>query len=345
MNIGDLKQRQSLPLEMKIQKSIRTIEQFYDMYDGDVYISKGGVDSNIVEWLAKQSAYGKRIECVCVASVEPVENIRHNNDLGNILLTSTISKAQVIRDWGYPIITKQVAMAISRYNRTKFDWVREKRLNGYIGKNGKLIKDGTIPKKYREFLYAPFELSEECCDKVKKKPLLSWETKSKKKPITGEMAEESRERQSSYLKHGCIRIHTSHIKCTPIGFWTTQDIMECVYRFNIPIPKIYGEVIKLEDGTYRFSGEQRTGCECCGFGMIFDTERFERLKARKPNLYNEMMSGGEWIRKDRYRWVKFRPNSMPIWSNLYWVPNNKGYGYKFVLNYYYKVMNIDKKIT
>ena len=55
MNIGDLRQRQSLPLEMKIQKSIRTIEQFYDMYDGDIYISKGGVDSNIVEWLDRKS--------------------------------------------------------------------------------------------------------------------------------------------------------------------------------------------------------------------------------------------------------------------------------------------------
>lgn len=345
MNIGDLRQRQSLPLEMKIQKSIRTIEQFYEMFDGDVYISKGGVDSNIVEWLAKQSIYGDRIECVCVASVEPTENIRHNKNLGNTLLKSTVSKKQVITDWGYPIITKKVAMSISRFTRTKYECVKEKRLNGYIGRNGKLIRAGVIPKKYREFIYAPFELSEECCDKVKKKPLLSWQVKSKKKPITGEMAEESLDRQTNYLKHGCIMLKKGQPKCTPIGFWTTQDIMECVYKFNIPIPEIYGEVIKLEDGTYRFSGEQRTGCEICGFGMIYDTERFERLKERKPGIYKDMMQGGQWIRKDLYRWVKFRPNSMLIWTNLYWVPCDKGYGYKFVLNYYYKVMNINKRIA
>lgn len=85
-------------------------------------------------------------------------------------------------------------------------------------------------------------------------------------------------------------------------------------------------------------------CEICGFGIMFDTERFVRLKQRKFNLYKEMMQGGKWIRKDLYRWVKFRPNSMPIWSNLYWVPDDKGYGYRFVLNYFYKVMKMDRRI-
>lgn len=151
------------------------------MYDGDVYISKGGADSNIVEWLAKQSIYKDRIEGVCVASVEPVENIRHNLKLGNTLLKSTVSKKKVITEWGYPLISKIVAMSISRYVRTKYDWVKERRLNGYIGSiTGKRIYEGTIPKKYQEFIYAPFELTEKCCDKIKKKPLKLWEKKSHK---------------------------------------------------------------------------------------------------------------------------------------------------------------------
>lgn len=344
MNIQELKQRQSWPLNIKIKKSINTIERFYEIYGGAVYISKGGVDSNLIEWLANQSAYADKIECVCVASVEPVENIKHNFQLGNKLLKSDISKKKVIKDWGYPLISKQVAMSISRYERTKFDWVKEKRLNGYIGRNGKLIKDGSIPKKYREFTYAPFELSEKCCDKTKKKPLKQYEKDTGKYPITGELAEESRDREKEYLKHGCIMHEKKRPKCTPIGFWTAQDVMQCIYENNIPIPAIYGEVIKLEDGSFKFSGEQRSGCECCAFGLVQDPQRFERLKMRKPNLYKEMMSGGKWIRKNLYRWVKFRPGAMPIWSNLYWVPNDKGYGYRFVLNYFYKVMKIDKYI-
>ena len=57
-----------------------------------------------------------------------------------------------------------------------------------------------------------------------------------------------------------------------------------------------------------------------------------------------MMRGGKWIRKDLYRWVKFRPGSIPIWSNLYWIPSKEGFGYRFVLNYFYEVMKIDKYI-
>lgn len=344
MNIQELKQRQAWPLNIKIKKSINTIERFYEMCGGAVYISKGGVDSNLIEWLVKQSAYAGKIECVCVASVEPVENIKHNFQLGNKLLKSDISKKKVIEDWGYPLISKQVAMAISRYERTKLDWVKEKRLNGYIGRNGKLIRDGSIPKKYKEFIYAPFELSEKCCDKTKKKPLKKYEKDTGKYPITGELAEESRDREKEYLKHGCIMHEKKRPKCTPIGFWTAQDVIQCIYENNIPIPTIYGEVIKLEDGSFKFSGEQRTGCECCAFGLVQDPQRFERLRGRKPNLYKEMMKGGKWIRKNLYRWVKFRPGAMPIWSNLYWVPDDKGYGYRFVLNYFYKVMKIDKYI-
>lgn len=343
MNIGELKQRQGLPLQQKISKSIRTIENYYEMYDGDVYISKGGVDSNIVEWLAKQSIYPD-IECVCVASVEPVENIKHNFELGNTLLKSDISKKKVIEDWGYPIISKIVAMSISRYERSKFDWAKDRRLHGYMGRNGKIVTTGMIPNKYKELIYAPFELSEKCCDKTKKRPLQQYEKVANKHPITGEMAVESKSRQDNYLKHGCIMHDKQKVKCTPIGFWTAQDIMQCIYENDIKIPSIYGKVIKLEDGAFKFSGEQRTGCEICGFGIMFDTERFIRLKKRKPYIYKEMMMGGKWIRKDLYRWVKFRPNAIPIWSNLYWVPNDEGYGYRFVLNYFYKVMKINKFI-
>lgn len=346
MNIGDLRQRQSLPLEMKIQKSIKVIEEFYERYDGEVYISRGGVDSAIVGWLAQQSIYKDKIENVTIASCEPVENTRLNIADGVTLLKSETGKMEVIEKWGYPLISKQVAMAISRYTRTKHDWVKDRRLNGYMGRNGKMVMDGSIPKKYQELIYAPFELSEKCCDVTKKKPLKKYEKQTNKYPITGEMASESRLREQEYLKHGCIMHDKKRVKCTPIGFWTDQDVKECIKRYGIKVSEIYGEVIeeKKDDKVLlRFSGEQRSGCEICGFGLMFDQDRFERMKINKPNMYNYMMKGGKWIRKDLYRWVKFRPNSMPIWSNLYFVPSQKGFGYKFVLNYFYKIVNIDRK--
>lgn len=345
MNIGELRQRQSLPLEMKIFKSIRVIEEFYERYDGDVYISRGGVDSAVVSWLAQQSIYKDKIENVSIASCEPVENTRLNKSEGVILLKSETGKMEVITEYGYPLVSKDVAMKVSRYTRSKLDWAKDRRLNGYLGKNGKWLMDSAIPKKYQGLIYAPFELSEKCCDVTKKKPIKKYEKETNKHPITGEMASESRLRQTEYLRHGCIMHDKKRVKCTPIGFWTSQDIKELLIKYpNIPYPKeIYGTIIRNEQNELKFSGEQRTGCEICAFGIMFDQDRFERMKKNKPNMYNYMMKGGKWIRKDLYRWVKFRPNSIPIWSNLYFVPNNEGFGYKFVLNYFYEMMSIDRK--
>lgn len=341
-----------MPLSCKINKSIRTLEYVYRKYDGDVYISTGGVDSTVLAWLAKQSLETKNIECVCVATLEPTGNIKLNHDRGDTLLKSDISKKQVIIEWGYPLISKEVAMKISRYTRTKHEWVKERRLKGYMGRNGKWIYDSRIPLKYQELIYAPFELSEKCCEKTKKKPLKDYEHKTKKVCITGETAEESLDRKKEYLKHGCMMIDKQRPKCTPLGFWTDQDIKQCLFENMIPYSSEYGHIAKKYDGTFVFmskpfsnvESENRTGCDICGFGMMEDKNRFERLNTKKPGIYKTMMQGGQWIRKDLYRWVKFRPDSMPIWSNLYWVPNDKGYGYKFVLNYFYQVMKIDKKV-
>lgn len=341
LNEGDLNQRQSLPLEMKILKSIRTIEQFYEQHEGNVYISRGGVDSAIVGWLANQTSYN--IPNVTIASVEPTENIKFNMEQGVTLLKSG-GTMKVIEQWGYPLISKDVAMKISRYSRSKHEWAKERRLKGYLGDNGKWCYDSMIPKKYQFLIYAPFELSEKCCDKTKKKPLKEYEKINKSFPITGEMAEESLLRKREYLKHGCIMNDKKRPKCTPIGFWTNQDIKQAILKFNIPYPKdIYGEIIE-QDGKLIFTKEQRTGCTICGFGMLFDTERFERLKNSKPWQYNYMIKGGKWVRKDIYRWVKFRPNSIPIWSNLYWLPSNEGYGYKLPLNYIYEGLKINYKV-
>ena len=342
MNIGELRQRQGLPLELKIQKSIRTIEKFYERTDGMCYISTGGADSTVLRWLARQSRYPD-IEAVCVASVEPVGNIKHNFECGDILLKSPYTKRQVITEYGYPITSKANAMKISRYCNTKSPVIRNTRLVGYIGRNGTIIKDGCIPKKLLWLLEAPFEVSDKCCYMSKKSPLESYERQQGKYPITGEIAEESRDRFNEYLKHGCLMFDKKRIKCTPLGFWLKQDIPQCIHENNISISCEYGEPT-LVNGVWQFTGEQRTGCDICAFGIKFDSNRFDRLKEKKPNLYRKMMDGGQWIKKDRYRFVRFEPGAPAVLSNLYWVPSKDGYGYRYVLNYYFKAMGINKKI-
>lgn len=62
------------------------------------------------------------------------------------------------------------------------------------------------------------------------------------------------------------------------------------------------------------TGESRTGCTFCMFGITHDTERFARLKEREPKKYDYVMRGG-----------KFDENGM-------WIPDG-GLGYKFVIDW------------
>ncbi len=53
--IGDLYQMQSLPLSAKIRMTENRIRQWYDAWDGDVYVSfSGGKDSTVLLDIARR---------------------------------------------------------------------------------------------------------------------------------------------------------------------------------------------------------------------------------------------------------------------------------------------------
>lgn len=141
-----------------------------------------------------------------------------------------------------------------------------------------------LPLQYRPLLDAPFELSEKCCDYLKKKPL---KIENKKLggllPVTGEMACDSKDRMNAYRQTGCNMFDGSRPKSKPLGAATEQTVLHFIYDEKIPIAPVYGEVV-FEDGIYKTTGKIRTGCKLCGFGLMFDPERFVRLQKYEPKI-------------------------------------------------------------
>lgn len=317
-------------LQMKVRRAQLVMSKaLYQKGKDGLYISTSGADSSVLVWIAEQ--FNINLPRVHVPCDSP-EVAKHNYERGDSILKCEYSKQEIIRKYGYPLISKSNAMKLSRWLHTKDMKQREIREKGYLGSNGKWIYNGKIPNYLMFLRYAPFELSEKCCDKFKKSPLKLYEKETGRCAITGELAEESNDRLKVYLKHGCNQLNTSRHKVCPMATFTQQDVLRLIKDNNIKIPSSYGEVVE-RDGELIFTGEQRTGCDICGFGVLKDKERFIRLKNRKSRTYNYMMNGGEWVRKPLYRWVKFRPNSLKIWSNIYWVPNDKGFGYRLPLKY------------
>ncbi len=118
-SLGDLKQMQSLPLAAKILMSKRRIAAWYDYWDGQVYVSfSGGKDSTVLLHLARQ-VYAD-IESVFIDTGMEYPEIRQFvKGFDNVTILRPKKRFdQVVREHGYPIISKSVShsVAIARRN-------------------------------------------------------------------------------------------------------------------------------------------------------------------------------------------------------------------------------------
>ena len=182
---------------------------------------------------------------------------------------------------------------------------------------------------------ADFELSNRCCDVMKKKPMQLYEKGTNRKPIIGTMAWESQNRRTSWLQHGCNAFKKGKPTSSPMSFWTEQDILQYIKKYNVPYCSVYGEIVPTDDGE-QFEGQlttfdvlndyggtqlkttgcNRTGCIFCGFGCHLEAEpnRFQRLKETHPRQYEYCINGGEKV-------------------DGKWQPNKEGLGLGKVLDY------------
>ena len=179
----------------------------------------------------------------------------------------------------------------------------------------------------------PFLISHYCCTVMKKRPLGKFQRQIHSYPFLGTMTEESRMRKQAWLRHGCNAFDSKKITSQPMSFWTEQDVLEYIKRYNIDICSVYGEIETLDNGTLHCTGCQRTGCVYCGFGAHCEKqgeERFLRLKETHPKQYEFCIKGGQWIDNPYYDpkvnsepddmgWVNWNPKK--IWS-----PSKEGLG-------------------
>ena len=58
-------------------------------------------------------------------------------------------------------------------------------------------------EKYQFFLFSPFDISNKCCNVMKKEPAHRYAKETGRKPITAQMANEGRLRTQQWLRNGC----------------------------------------------------------------------------------------------------------------------------------------------
>lgn len=345
---NDLRVMQSLPLNIKIRMSKRRIRDWIEYYGEEgVYIAwSGGKDSTVVRHLVREEypdavsvfsntglEYPEIQQFVKAAKKrgEPVEIFRPKMRFD-----------EVIKRYGYPIISKEVSEKIRKARGNIRDGNYSLRLCQFgvmPDEYGGLKVDerydyfGTAKgslfevKKYRPLLDVDFLISDECCWEMKKSVMIEYERATGRVPILGMMAAESKKRTQGWMKTGCNAFESDRPQSNPIAFWTEQDVLQYIRRYNLEIPSVYGEIVYAEEpGQMRMeeiaggdfgcdelctTGCHRTGCIFCAYGAHLSKgwDRFLRLRETHPRQYEYCVGGGEfgWIswNKTPKKWERF----------------------------------------
>ena len=315
----DLKQMQAVPLEQKITMTKRRIREWYEYWDGMVYVSfSGGKDSTVLKHIV-DSMYDDVPAVFVNTGLEYPEIQKFAMSQKNVVTVRPEMRFdEVIKKYGYPVVSKEVSHKVHAVNSAKQNG-HESSYTKYF--NGEaLTPDGKKSpynmEKWKFLLDADFNISHKCCDVMKKKPAKKYEKETGRKPIVGTMASESRLRYQKWVQHGCNAFDKGNPSSQPLSFWTEQDVLHYIKKFNVPYASVYGDIVPASedeqiegqltafdilgdyDGTLlKTTGASRTGCIFCMFGCHLEKEpnRFQRLKETHPKQYEYCINGGEMV--------------------------------------------------
>ncbi len=280
MTVQELQQRQKWPLHHKIDHALGTVEAFIARTGKVPYVSfSGGKDSTVLLDMIRRFLKPDIKAVFCNTGNEFPEIVKFVRRTENVtIIRPEMSVRAVLEKYGFPLISKVQARFIRQVRTTKSKKLILLRMYGTDPKNGKTI--GKIAEKWKPLIHAPFTVSEQCCECLKKRPFTKYNKQTGELPILGMMAGESRGRTRGYIaRGGCNSFSENHPISYPLSIWTDADIWAYIKEFKVPYCELYDK------------GSDRTGCMFCGFGAhIEKASRFALLRKLHPKAYDIFMS-------------------------------------------------------
>lgn len=287
----DLKIMQQAPLAVKIQMTKQRIKEWIDEFGEDgVYVSfSGGKDSTVLLHIVRQD-YPSVEAVFSDTGLEYPEIKEFVKTFDNVdIVRPEMIFDEVIRTYGYPMISKEVGHKFEAYNKNK-TWAKPYIDGTAKQPNGE--KSRYCVDRWKGIASMDFKISNKCCDVTKKKPLKNYQKRTGRNPIIATMACESQMRFHAWIMNGCNAFDSADKKSAPMSFWTEQDVLQYIIENNIPIAKPYGDVVDI-NGSLKTTKLKRTGCIYCGYGSHREKQsRWLLLKESHPKLYNYCINGG-----------------------------------------------------
>ena len=308
--IADFRVKQQLPYEFKVAYAETRVNEFIrecGKRDLNVHVSVGGLDSITLFLFIKKLGYS--VPAVSVSSLEDKSIQAIHKKLGIISLKPLKSKVDVIKEFGFPILSKEIANKISLLQRPSDDnkTVRHAIITGETGSYGgnrsntrmklsqcwlELFGGYENENESVNYLKPDFLVSDKCCYYLKEKPCYDWAKKNNSVPFLGLMASEGGRRAKSLMINGCNYFGASTIRSAPFAIFSRQDLLQLALDLNVPVPEVYGTIERDSSGILYTTKAQRTGCSMCGFGIQKETirpHRFDLLYQSNPKEWEFWM--------------------------------------------------------
>ena len=345
--IADFRVKMKQPYEFKVRYAEMRAREFADECDRrglNYHVSVGGLDS--ITLLVFLRHIGIDCPAVSASSLEDKSIQAIHKALGVETVKPLRSKVDVIREYGFPVLSKEIAGKIMLLQKQTPEsaTVRHAIITGETGEYGG-NRTGTRMQLSDKWLQlfggadpegaalgykaAPFKVSDRCCYYLKEKPCDNWAREHKSVPFLGLMASEGRRREKALMMHGCNYFGETTIRSAPFAIFDRQDILRLALDLNVPIPEIYGRIVRETDGTLRTTKAQRTGCSMCGFGIHLDKRphTFDLLYDRNPQEWEFWMYKVGWGDVLDYIGVEWRQTGrqMTLMDEIdSWYPTAKG---------------------
>lgn len=316
---NEMLMKQCVPYSVKVrmaQDRVRSFIEECDRRNLNYHVSVGGLDSIVLGHLIRSMGYKEnQVPFVSASTLEDKTIQAVHKEMGCIVVYPLKNKVNVLQEEGFPVLSKKIANRIDTlaHPTDKNKTVRHAIITGECGAQGHYAIDSKmrLPKTYLKLFggldeegaalgYGKpnFKVSHKCCYYLKEAPCDNWAKEHNSVPFLGLMASEGGQRADALEEHGCNYFGKTTIRSCPFAFFYHSDVVHLAVDLGVHIPEIYGEVKISEklnqygDHEYSTTGEQRTGCSMCGFGIQLEDRphRFDRLYERNPDEWNFWMN-------------------------------------------------------